>query len=119
MHLTNLLNTLGIKGYSFPTSHVSKTSISYEIYITYFVEFAKGQYFNNPSSKNNPRDGSFARNSIEHLIKCSWNRWQVWTLWRGIIAFLKKITCYSLRGTAKPEIMAARMSRSSEVPLNL
>jgi len=38
------------------------------------VEFAKGQYFNNPSSKNNPSDGSLAKNSIEHLIKFSWNK---------------------------------------------
>ncbi len=45
--------------------------------ITYFGELAKGQYFIRPSSKNNPREGSFAKNNIEHLIKCSWNKWQV------------------------------------------
>lgn len=35
------------------------------------------------------------------------------------MTFLKKMMCSSLRGTAKPEIMLARMSRSSEAPLNL
>ena len=36
-----------------------------------------------------------------------------------MITFLKKIMCYSLKGTAKPEIILARMSSNSEVPLNL
>jgi len=35
------------------------------------------------------------------------------------MTFLKKIICYSLNGTANPEIMLASISRSSEVPLNL
>lgn len=42
--------------------------------ITYLGELAKGQYFIRPSSKKRPRDGSLAKNNIEHLIKCSWNR---------------------------------------------
>ena len=44
--------------------------MSSEINITYFGEFAKGQYFSKPSSKNNPKEGYFAKKSIEHLIKC-------------------------------------------------
>lgn len=35
------------------------------------------------------------------------------------MTFLKNITCSSLRGTAKPLIIEARMSRSSATPLNL
>ena len=33
--------------------------------------------------------------------------------------FLKKMTCSSLRGTANPDMIEARMSSSSEAPLNL
>lgn len=35
------------------------------------------------------------------------------------MTFLKKIMCSSLRGTANPEMILARMSKSSEAPLNL
>jgi hypothetical protein len=35
------------------------------------------------------------------------------------MTFLKKIMCYSLRGTANPEIILANISNSSEAPLNL
>lgn len=35
------------------------------------------------------------------------------------MTFLKKMICYSLKGTAKPEIMLARISSNSEAPLNL
>jgi hypothetical protein len=41
------------------------------------------------------------------------------TLCRGIITVLKKITCSSLKGTANPEIMEARISNNSAAPLNL
>ena len=87
--------------------------------MTYFGEFANGQYLTRPSSKNNPSDGSLARKSIEHLIKCSWNKWQVWTLCNGIITFLKNVICSSRSGTANPEIILAKISKSSEAPLNL
>lgn len=70
MHLTNLLKTLGMKGSNLPTSQVSRTSISSEINMTYLGELAKGQYFKRPSSKKRPNEGSLARKSIEHLIKC-------------------------------------------------
>jgi hypothetical protein len=56
---------------------------------------------------------------MEHLSNYSWKRWQVYTLCNGIITVLKKITCSSLRGTAKPEIIEAKISKSSEAPLNL
>jgi hypothetical protein len=36
-----------------------------------------------------------------------------------MMTLLKKVMCYSLRGTANPEIIAASISKSSEVPLNL
>lgn len=36
-----------------------------------------------------------------------------------MITFLKKMICSSLNGTAKPEMMLARISKSSEAPLNL
>lgn len=113
------MNTLGINGSSLPTSQVYSTSINSEMNITSLGEFAKGQYFRRPSNKNNPSEGSFAKNNIEHLIKCSWNKWQVWTLWSGIMTFLKKTMCYSLKGTANPEIMLAKMSSNSDAPLNL
>ena len=87
--------------------------------MTSLGELAKGQYLMSPSRRKRARDGSLARKSIEQRIKCSWNRWHVCTLCRGIITFLKKITCSSLKGTAKPEIILARMSSSSEAPLNL
>ena len=103
----------------YPTSQVSRTSISSEMNITSLGEFANGQYFRRPSKRKRPREGSFAKKSMEHLIKCSWNKWDVCTLWRGMITFLKNTICSSLRGTANPEIMDARMSRSSEAPLNL
>jgi hypothetical protein len=45
------------------------------------------------------------RKSIEHLIKLSKYKVEVWTLCRGIIILLKKTTCSSLKGTAKPEII--------------
>lgn len=35
------------------------------------------------------------------------------------MTFLKKMICSSLRGTAKPEMILAKMSKSSEAPLNL
>jgi hypothetical protein len=35
------------------------------------------------------------------------------------MTFLKNVICYSLKGTANPEMMLARMSKSSEAPLNL
>ena len=38
--------------------------------ITYLGELANGQYLIKPSNKNRPRDGSLAKNNIEHLIKC-------------------------------------------------
>ena len=40
-------------------------------------------------------------------------------LYSGIIIFLKNITCSSLNGTANPEMILARISKSSEAPLNL
>ena len=70
MHLTSLLKTFGMYGSSFGTSQVSKTSMSSEMNITYLGELAKGQYLMRPSSKNNPKEGSLAKKSIEHLIKC-------------------------------------------------
>jgi hypothetical protein len=36
-----------------------------------------------------------------------------------MMTLLKKIICYSLRGTANPEIMLAKISKSYEAPLNL
>jgi hypothetical protein len=35
------------------------------------------------------------------------------------MTFLKKVICSSLRGTAKPEIILARISNNSDAPLNL
>jgi hypothetical protein len=35
------------------------------------------------------------------------------------MTLLKKIMCYSLKGTAKPEIILAKISRSYDAPLNL
>jgi hypothetical protein len=35
--------------------------------ITYLGELANGQNRSNPYNKNNPKDGSFAKKSIEHL----------------------------------------------------
>ena len=87
--------------------------------MTSLGELAKGQYLMSPSKRKSPREGSFAKNNMEHLMRCSWNKWQVCTLWRGMITFLKKMICSSLRGTAKPEIMLAKISNSSEAPLNL
>lgn len=56
---------------------------------------------------------------MEHLKSSLWYFWQVCTLWSGIITVLKKWMCSSLSGTANPEMMEARMSRSSGAPLNL
>jgi len=78
--------------------------------ITYLGELAKGQYFIRPSSKKRPRDGSLAKNNIEHLIKCSWNRWHVCTLCNGIMTFLKNMICSYLKGTANPEMILAKIS---------
>jgi hypothetical protein len=36
-----------------------------------------------------------------------------------MITFLKRIMCSSLRGIANPEIILAKISRSSEAPLHL
>ena len=35
------------------------------------------------------------------------------------MTFLKKIICYSLKGTAKPEMILANISNNYEAPLNL
>jgi len=35
------------------------------------------------------------------------------------MTFLKKVMCYSLKGTANPEMILAKISKSSEAPLNL
>lgn len=87
--------------------------------MTSLGELAKGQYLIKPSSRNKPSDGSFARNSIEHRMRCQWNKWLVWTLCSGIMTLLKKTMCYYLKGTANPEIILARMSSNYEAPLNL
>ena len=80
MHFTNLLKTLGMYGSSFCTSQVSSTSMSSEMNITSLGEFAKGQYLISPSRRKRPREGSLAKKSMEHLMRCSWKKWQVCTL---------------------------------------
>lgn len=119
MHLTILLNNLGIKGSNFLQSQTSITSSNSYKNTVSFVELAKGQYLRIPSNSGKAKEGSFDKKSIEHLINYSWYRRQVCTLCKGTITFLKNITCSSLRGTAKPLIIAARISNNSAAPANL
>lgn len=119
MHLTIRLKSLGIKCSTLSTSQTSSTSYSSVKNKVSLMQLAKGQYLSNPSKRGMARVLSLVKNNIEHLNSCSQNCEQVCTLWRGIITFLKKITCSSLRGTAKPEIIEAKISKSSAAPLNL
>ena len=106
------MNNFPIRGLSFSTSQNSKTSGNSWRNNVSLTKFANGQYFNIPSNNyvNKLCTGiakvlSFVRNSIEHLIKLSKYKFEVCTLCRGIMIFLKKITCSSLKGTANPLII--------------
>lgn len=120
MHLTILFMMSLIKGsrlcMSLATSIISSSSDKNKVCL---LKFAKGQNLRMPSIRLYDRLGSFEMNSMEHLCSSAWNLWQVWTLCNNMIVFLKKIICSSLNGVAKPEIIEASMSCSSEVPLNL
>lgn len=87
--------------------------------MTSLAEFANGQYLIRPSTSRVANEGSFDRNSIEHLRSYSWQNWHVQTLWSGMMTVLKNMTCSSRRGTANPLIILARISNNSAAPLNL
>jgi len=73
MHLISLLNSLGIKGSSFPNSQTSSTSYNSVKNSTSLGLFPKGQYLNNPSTNGIAKEWSLLRKSIEHLRSYSWN----------------------------------------------
>ena len=119
MHLTILLKSLVIRGFNLSASQNSKTSGSSWRKRVSLTKLAKGQYFKIPSRRGIARLESLVRKSMEQRMRLSKYTFEVWTLWRGMMIFLKKTTCSSIKGTAKPEIIEARISRSSDAPLNL
>lgn len=119
MHFAILLNSLGISGLSFSTSQNSSTSGSSCKKSVSLKKFANGQYLRIPSKSGMAKVESLVRKSIEQRIKLSKYKFDVCTLCKGIIMLLKNTTCSSRSGTAKPLIMLAKISRSSEAPLNL
>jgi len=119
MHFAILLNNLGISGLSFSKSQNSSTSVNSCKKSVSLKKLAKGQYLRIPSKSGIAKAESLVRKSIEQRIKLSKYKLDVWTLCKGIIILLKNTTCSSRRGTAKPLIMLAKMSKSSLAPLNL
>lgn len=120
MHLTILFMISLINGsrlcMSLATSIISNSSDRNRVCL---VKLAKGQNLRMPSIRLYDRLGSLEINNMEHLWSSAWNLWHVWTLCSNMIVFLKNIICSSLSGVAKPEMIEANMSYSSDVPLNL